>query len=95
MSTSDIPPSYALHRLATCSIGVEGAEAIAAVLKESNLSELGCAASRSQGPTHPTCQTAMNTLPRSHDRSVGYNGLDADAKQALQAAAGSGVKLSM
>ena len=32
---------------------------------------------------------------RAHDRSVQSNGLDEKAKQDLQAAAGSGVKLSM
>ena len=43
-------------------IGVEGAKAIAAVLKDSKLSELGCAASRSHDPTHPMCQPPMNTF---------------------------------
>ena len=40
-------------------MGVEGAKAIAAVLKDTKLSKLGCAASRSPDPTHPMCQTPL------------------------------------
>ena len=43
----------------------------------------------------PNVSAPDDIAPRSHDRSVGNNGLDDDAKQALQAAAGSGVTLSM
>ena len=44
MNTSDMPPPRAARRLDGNRVGVEGAKAIAAVLKDSQLSTLGCAA---------------------------------------------------
>ena len=53
MTTSDshAAPSALAGRLDGNDIGVEGTKAIAAVLKDTKLSELGCAASRSPDPT--------------------------------------------
>ena len=54
-------PSRPLGRLSNNNIGVEGAKAIAAVLKDSQLSTLGCAATSTLHSPN-TRQSPMNTF---------------------------------
>ena len=64
-------------------IGDKGAAALAAILKETQIQELKCAAAPQCSLLCQRPLTALSTLSRSHARSLRYNGLGPKGGTAL------------
>ena len=91
------PQPHPCRSISNNEIGAEGASALAAILKETQIQELECAATpeRSlfcQRPLTNLLSHHTHSAPRVH--SLGYNNLTREAKQALQDAAGSSVRIN-